>query len=186
MSQDVFVSNGLLVPLRIFVELIHGQRAEELDVQMKRILDGLLEKCGQDDNVEAEYGFTRDCFEIVMNRVIQPYFEGWDEAHVNEQAAKDWNAADAFVRCLHGFVDLKQDLNFEAAETARWILNLILKATFGKNAVPTLKDIIVFDSPSEHGDPWLMGGLMRSMEGPLSGMSFDELEMEVYQKHLLR
>jgi hypothetical protein len=182
MSHDFGNSSGLIVPLRFFLPLITGSKANKLHITLlsyQSYLRGFLKK---DDEDLAQYRFSRECYDFVANQVIPSYVNIRSE--IEGSIAEEKRIQETFRLWIEDFGRLfnMQSSPWDGHSVMCDILGRVFTDTFGKNNMPTLNEIRTFDSPDDHGDAWSMGGLMSSFEGPAAELSAAEFEQEIHGK----
>ena len=177
-------SSGLIVPLHYFVKLLTGTRAEEFDDHFEGYYSYFLKLQKMNDaELSAQSSFSRECVDFVVDSLFQIYFDTrWREAE-NEGGVRP--VADAFQQwCVDSDKLLNETYVSGAVDAQNWIISSVLKDTFGKNNIPSVREIRTFDGSWPHEDPWIIHGLLNSWDDLPAKMT-NKFVSEIHHKPCL-
>jgi hypothetical protein len=178
-------SSGLIVPLHYFVKLLSGPRAEEFEDHFEGYYRYFLKLQKMNDaELIAQSSFSRECVDFVVDPLFQIYFDArWAEAK-NEDGVRP--VADAFERwCVDSDKLLNETYVSGAVDAQNWIMSSVLKDTFGKNNIPSVREMRTFDGSWPHEDPWIIHGLLNSWDDLAAEMTNEEFVSEIHHKPCL-
>jgi hypothetical protein len=178
-------SSGLIVPLHYFVKLLTGKRAEEFEDHFDGYFDLFLRLQNMnDDDLKAHSSFSRECVDFMTSHLFPIYYRTRSEGANDEDAERP--VADAFEQwCVESDKLLRETHVYEAPDAQKWIMSRVLKDTFGKNTIPSVREILTFDGSWPHEDPWIIHGLLNSWDDLPDGMTNDEFVSEIHHKPCL-